>query len=122
MKKITIILSVFIFSLSISSYGQETIPLNQGQEQLDRRDGTKEVQRTNKATRKRAHKRAKQRHRANKRQVRAMRRVAKADGNISPKERAVIRSEKRKMKRKGKRRAIKRRQNKVQGPPRINRG
>lgn len=111
MKKITLILTVFILILSAQSYAQEVSPQPQSVDQVEYDDEQRDAQRAKKGKRKRAHKHAKQRKRANKRQLKAMRKVAKADGVVTPKEKKVMRAEKRKMKRKGKRRAIERRKN-----------
>ena len=117
MKKIIAILSVFIFFLSFSAYGQEVAPSHTHPEHLEHYDHGEDFQRPNAVKRKRTKQRIRRRHRANKMQMRAMRRVARADGQITPRERQVMRSEKRKMKRMGKRRAIQRRQNRTQAPP-----
>ena len=99
MKKITLILSVFILILSVQSYAQETIPLTKDTDHLGydyERNDNNQIKRVK---RKRAHKQIKQRKRANKRQMRAMRKVAKADGVVTAQERRVIKREKRKMRR-----------------------
>ena len=118
MKKIIAILPVFIFFLSISSYAQVVVPSDQQPEHLEHYDNRGDFQKPNAVKRKRTQQRLRHRYRAHKRQMRAMRRVARADGQITQRERAVMRSEKRKMKRKAKRRAIERRQNRTQAPPR----
>jgi len=99
MKKITLILSVFILILSVQSYAQEAIP-HTNMDQIEYDDERNDNPQVNRKKRKRAHKQIKQRKRANKQQMRAMRRVAKADGKVSPEEKRVIKQERRKMKRK----------------------
>ncbi len=123
MKKITIILSAFILILSVQSYAQEATPLTKSVDPVEYNDEIKDVKKVRKVKRKREHKRIKQRKRANKRQIKAMRKVARADGDISPQERAVIKKEKRKMKRKArrdfKRKEVKRKERRDQSPERI---
>ena len=110
MKKITLILTVFILVLSIQSYAQETSPLTKSVDQVEYNDEKKEIKKAKKVKRKRAHKHAKHKRKAQKQHVKSMRKVAKADGVISPEEKAVIKKERKKMKRKERKRNFKRKE------------
>lgn len=111
MKKITLIFTVFVLILSTQSYAQIANSESQPVDRIEYDDQTRDAQKAKKLRRKKAHKHAKQRKRTQKRQIKAMRRVARADGNVSPREKAVIKEERRKMKRKNKHRAIQRKRN-----------
>jgi lipopolysaccharide export LptBFGC system permease protein LptF len=119
MKKITLILAAFIFILSAQSYAQEASPQQQSIDQVEyndekrdvKKEGKREGKRIKKGKKNKAHKHAKQRRQADKKQIKAMRKVAKADGAITPNEKKVIRAEKRNMKKRDKRRAYKRKDN-----------
>jgi len=107
MKKITLLLTAFVLLIAVQSYAQEVLPAERNTDQIQYNDDVRDFKKARKGERKRAFKRAKLRKKANKRQLRAMRRVAKADGVVSPKEKAVIKQERRKMRRQSKR-AVKR--------------
>lgn len=109
MKKITLILTVFIFILSAQSYAQEVSPELRSVDQVDYDNDNRDIERAKKGKKNKAHKKGQHIKRAEKRKLRAMRKVAKADGEVTPNEKKMIRSEKRKMKRNGKRRAHERR-------------
>ena len=113
MKKITLILTVFILILSTQSYAQEATPPQRNVDQVEYDYDKRDFKKAKKGNKKRGHKHAKQRKRENNRQLKAMRKVAKADGTVTPNEKKVIRSEKRKMKRKGKRRAHERKERRM---------
>lgn len=119
MKKITLILSVFILILSTQSYAQEATPLTKSVDQIEYDDQHNDKPLVKREKRKRAHKQVKQRKRAQKSKLRAMRRVAKADGVVTPQEKRVIRKEKRKMKHKAVRTHKRNKMKKTQDPGRL---
>ena len=108
MKKITVLLAAFVLMIGVQSYAQEVLPAERNTDQIQYDNDVRDVKRARKGERKRALRRAKHRKKANQRQMRSMRRVARADGVVSQREKAVIRQERRKMKRQNKR-ALKRR-------------
>lgn len=108
MKKITFLAAVFTLIISIQSVAQQPAPVERDFDRFEHRDEARTMQRHKMARKNRAFKRAKMRKRADRRQMRAMRKVARADGLMSPRERAVIKRERRKMSRNNKR-ALKRR-------------
>ena len=59
MKKITLILTVFILILSAQSYAQEVSPQQQAVDQVEYDDQQRDIQRAKKGKKKRAHKQAK---------------------------------------------------------------
>ena len=111
MKKITLILSVFILILSSQSNAQEAVPAPQMPEQVEQNEVRNKAHHKRMSKKRRAHKREVQRRKAQHRKMRSMNRVARADGKVTQRERAVMRAERRKMQKRNKRRAIERRSN-----------
>ncbi|MEM9545656.1 MAG: hypothetical protein AAGA77_06770 [Bacteroidota bacterium] len=108
MKKITLLLTAFVLIIAIQSHAQEGLPTKRSTGVLEYDDSVRALNRTRKGNRHRALRRANVQRKATHRQLRSMRRVARADGTISRRERSIIRQERRQLKRRNKR-ALKRR-------------
>lgn len=101
MKKITLILTLFILILTVQSYAQEVSPQTNNVDQIEYNSEKREIKRENKGNRKHTHMRNKHRKKVHKQHVKSMRNVAKADGKVTPEEKATIKRERKKMKHKG---------------------
>lgn len=108
MNKITLFLTAFVLFVAVQSNAQEGLPAERNSDLLEYNDDARNIRRARKGNRQRALRRSNMRRQVHQRQLRSMRRVARADGTISPRERSVIRQERRQLKRRN-RRAIKRR-------------